>query len=157
MLACGLIGLQASKKYSKRLVEVREIINVLPQVTNGIKFLQLPLGEILQKVSKGLSANLKSVFQQTADNLLEFGALESFKNALKSNHVYLNENDKEKLTSLFALIGKASADEETRAIESTIQSFKIYEKEAHEQDERYSKMCRTLGICGGLIIIIIIL
>ena len=156
VLACMLIGIIISKRYSKRVEELREIRTALNMLETKIKFTYEPLPEIFNQISSNLSQNMGEIFAKASSNMNNMLAKEAWEKALDKNNFNMNQEDINILKKMGGLLGKTDVDGQISEIKLTNSFINTQIKKAEEEKEKNAKMYRTLGTVVGLAIVIIL-
>lgn len=155
-IICYIIGQVISKKYILRLEELKEFKNALNIIENKIKFTYEPLGEIFIQISKMFSKSISEIFVQASKNLRKENAQEAWENALENSITNLNKDDIENIKNFGKMLGKTDKEGQISSIELTKTFLEIQIEKARKEEEKNSKMYKTLGAIIGLAFVIIL-
>ena len=152
-----LIGNIISKRYVLRLEELKDFKNALNIIENKIKFTYETLPEIFTQTSKLLSENISKIFIDTASYMKDFDAEEAWEMATKESSTYLNKDDIQNIKNFGKMLGKTDKEGQISHIELTKTFIDIQIEKAQKEEEKNSKMYKTLGAIVGLAIVIILI
>ena len=152
-----LIGNIISKKYILRVEELKDFRNALNIIENKIKFTYEPLGEVFVETSKLLSKNISQIFIIAKNNMKDTNAEEAWDIALKESSTYLNKDDIENIKSFGKMLGKTDKEGQINSIELTKTFIEMQIEKARIEEEKNSKMYKTLGTIIGLAFVIILI
>lgn len=156
VLASMLIGILISKKYSKRVEELREIKTALNMLETKIRFTYEPLPEVFNQIASTTSQNIGEIFSKASFNMKDMVAQEAWEKALEETNLNLNQEDLNILKKMGNLLGKTDADGQISEIRLTNSFVNMQINKAEEEKNKNAKMYRTLGTVIGLAIVIIL-
>ena len=160
IIACSTsIGFLLSKRYTDRLNELTDLCVLINILQNKIKFMQLPLKEIFEQIGNiSLKTNLKNIFLKCSLTLKNMKLEDSWKEAIKQERAFLNlkNEDVEILNTLGSTLGKSDIDGQMNEINEFKERLNNQIKQAEEEKKKNSKMYKTLGTIGGLVIVILL-
>ena len=152
-----LIGNIISKKYILRVEELKDFKNALNIIENKIKFTYEPLGEIFAQTSKLLSKNISQIFITAKENMKTINAEEAWNVALEHSNSNLYKEDIENIKSFGKMLGKTDKEGQINSIELTKTFIEMQIEKAKIEEEKNSKMYKTLGTIIGLALVIILI
>lgn len=152
-----LIGNIISKKYILRVEELKDFKNALNIIENKIKFTYEPLGEIFTQTSRLLSKNISQIFITAKENMKDTNAEEAWCIALKQSNTNLYKEDIENIKSFGKMLGKTDKEGQISSIELTKTFIEMQIEKAKNEEEKNSKMYKTLGTIVGLALVIILI
>lgn len=150
------IGNLISKKYTLRLIELKDIKNALNIIENKIKFTYEPLPDIFIETSKMVSKNISQIFVQASNNMKQENAEESWEKTINSAITNLNKEDIENLKSFGKMLGKTDKEGQISRIELTKTFIEMQIEKAKIEEEKNAKLYKTLGAIVGLAFVIIL-
>ena len=151
------IGYLISKKYSSRVNELKEIQIALDILENKIKFTYEPLKEIFKEMKRLLKGNIAELFGTVSSNLEENIVESAFSKAIKDVKTNLLDEDLEVIKNLSKTLGKTEKDGQVSQIELAKTFIESQIKKAEKEEEKNSKLYKTLGATVGLALIIILI
>lgn len=165
LLAGGLIGMVQSAKYAARPREIRTLLHALQRLETEIGYghTQLPdafavLADIVPRPLRRLFADMAAALRasaaqsgQTAKEIWDATIREHWPaTAMKAG-------EKEALLRLGATLGRSGRDDQIKHIRMAVLQLQTEEAAAREDQRRYEKLSRSLGLLGaGLIVILLV-
>lgn len=152
-----LIGNIISKRYTLRLNELKDFKNALCIIESKIRFTYEPLPEIFLQTSKLLSENISKIFIRASQNMKELSAEEAWNKSIEKSNTYLNKEDIENIKSFGKMLGKTDKEGQISHLELTKTFIDIQIEKARKEEEKNSKLYKTLGVVCGLALVIILI
>jgi len=152
-----LIGNIISKKYILRVKELKDFKNALNIIESKIKFTYEPLPEIFTQTSKLLSKNISNIFTQASSKMKIFNAEEAWNKAIEESTTNLYKDDIENIRNFGKMLGKTDKEGQVSQIELTKTFIEMQIEKAKLEEEKNSKLYKTLGTVVGLAIVIILI
>lgn len=161
VLGSSFLGYIFSKDCTIRPQELRILQGLLQMFENEISFLSSLLADAFLKISKSSSSEVISFFKDTALKVKSgnCNASEAWESAVKENikKTSLNKEDEEILVSFGKMLGSSDVEGQIKNIRLTINQLEMQEQKAEESRKKNEKMYRSLGMLGGLALVIILL
>ena len=155
LLICTYLGINKSRSFQKREIELKKIKNALNIFKTKICYTYETIGEIFTEISKLEYQKEENIFQKTVDLIDKDGLGTSWNKSIDNIKNYFNEDDKEILKMLGKTLGKTDKEGQISEIE-LVSSFLNKEiLDAEEVRSKNEKMYKTLGITIGLTLVII--
>ena len=151
------IGNLISKRYTLRLNELKEIKNALNIIESKIKFTYEPLADIFIQTSKMVSKNISEIFVQASNNMKIDNAEEAWKKSIEVSLTNLNKEDIESLKNFGKMLGKTDKEGQISRLELTKTFIEMQIEKAKTEEEKNSKLYKTLGVVVGLAFVIILI
>lgn len=152
-----LIGYLISKKYSNRVTELKELQLALNILENKIKFTYEPLKDIFLQMKDMVKENISDLFNEISISSDRINIETAFEESLKNTKTNLEKEDIEILKSLSKILGKTEKEGQVSQIELTQTFLKTQINKAEKEEERNSKLYKTLGATVGLAFVIILI
>lgn len=159
LLSSSYIGILVSKKYQTRVNELKEIKNLLAIFATKIKLTYEPIPQIFEELGnkKNTNAiNIIQLFKTAASKMQEQPAGIAWLNALEKTNTNLKKEDIEILQGLSTLLGKVDLEGQINEIELVDHFLDTQIKTAEEENKKYKKMYKVLGISVGLAMVIVL-
>ncbi|OQB14170.1 MAG: stage III sporulation protein SpoAB [Firmicutes bacterium ADurb.Bin193] len=162
IIACtAKIGFDEAGKFTKRVREIRELQGALIALKGEISFCRTPLAQALIKTGQRLSYPVSELFKKAGTALNSGGitakdawddALFSIdkKLSLKSEEIYI-------LSSFGSLLGTGDAAGQIENIELAASKLIMCERNATEDERKFVRLYRGLGVACGVFISILFL
>lgn len=162
MGASAYLGFALSKECAARPAQLRTLQSLLQMLENEISYLSSVLSEAFLKIGKNAGDETGSFFFDTV-SLLAAGhgltAAQAWEQSVDRNigRTALKREDGEILKAFGKLLGSSDVEGQLKNIRLTLDHLKLQEKKAEDNRRRNEKMYRSLGVLGGLAIVIILL
>lgn len=145
----------------KRPKHIRQLKNALQILEAEILYSQLPLQDAFDTISKQIPSPLKSFFESLALSMGEkhsdFHELwKESVSALKTDSC-LGSNEIEILHQFGRTLGQHDFFQQQKQIQLTISHLNRELEEARDNQYKYSKMAKSLGILCGLFIVLLLI
>ena len=98
------IGILASKRYTSRTEELKQIKNALNMLETKIKFTYEPLPEIFEQISKTSAANIATIFETANKKMKTSSVKEAWETSIDTTVLSINKEDKNILKELGNLL-----------------------------------------------------
>ena len=156
-LDCSALGLIKSQKYAYRVEELREFKNALNMFKTKVRFTYEPIPEIFKQISSNIEPSIGSIFKIASYNMQFFPAGDAWNQAIDTNILNINMEDKQALKNLSKLLGATDVEGQLSQIEITSGVLDEQIKKAEKEREKSEGMYRKLGMLLGLGIVIILI
>ncbi|HJV44440.1 MAG TPA: stage III sporulation protein SpoIIIAB [Bacillota bacterium] len=156
-----LVGFQAAKMYSMRPKEIRRLIVGLQLLETEICYGATPLSIALKHISVRIGDRVGEIFLHAGQFLQEYDGLptaDCWEMALEKTwkNTMLKPPEKEILIHLGRVLGKSDRQDQQKHIRLAVMNLTSEEEEARSEQQKYEKMCKSLGFLGGLLAVILI-
>lgn len=158
--ASALLGYVLSRDCARRPQELRELQLMLQMLENEISYLSNIITESFDRIHRSIKSTTGRIFFDTSGYLKEgkgIGACEAWEKAIKNNIGFtsLNSEDEEILISFGKMLGSSDLEGQLKNIKLALGQLKLQEKKAEELKIKNERMFKSLGILGGLAIVVI--
>lgn len=161
VLASAYIGMELAKRLERRTTLLRHIKVALETLDTEVAFAMMPLAQALDQVSKQLPSPACDFFFQVAEKLIneDISALEAWEDVLDSwkINIDLEEKDIEILRQFGQTLGKQDIHGQRKQIQLTQTYLNHMETMALDAQKKYQSMYRSLGLLGGILLVIMLL
>lgn len=145
-----------AKKYSNRVIELKEMKNALNMFLTKIKFTYESVPESFQEICNNIGGNIGKIFGTASENMKEKSAGEAWEETIEKVETSLTEEDKGIIKSLGRMLGKTDLEGQVSEIK-LVQDFLNTQIElAEKEKQKNEKLYKTLGGVVGLAIVIIL-
>ncbi|MCX7781031.1 MAG: stage III sporulation protein AB [Negativicutes bacterium] len=156
------IGFKLAMRLCERPRQIGQVISCLAALKSYINYVTMPLPEALKKCTGGMRGPVADFFHRTAQILEERGWVtpgEAIEEVLASSsgELALGRHEHEILCVLGANLGLVNREEQYKYIGMVEGQLRMIEQEAARLRDQNMKMYRYLGICGSLIIVILLI
>ncbi|WP_438432216.1 stage III sporulation protein SpoIIIAB [Gorillibacterium sp. sgz500922] len=164
LLAAGLLfGFHQSLALSRRPKQIRQLALALQRLETEIGYVATPLPDALRASASALSPPLAALFQAAADRMEEPGAgrtaAESWREAVQEgfSRTSMKEPEREALLQLGASLGISDTQDQLKHLRLAVSHLTVEERNASEEEKRYGKMWKSLGVLGAALVVVIML
>ncbi|MGE4282241.1 MAG: stage III sporulation protein SpoIIIAB [Clostridia bacterium] len=156
------MGFYASNKYAKRPEELRALQSALQMLESEIAFSLNPIPEAFERISVYVPGNIKQIFEQTSYLLKQrtgMTAKEAWKLSVDkaASNMNLQRQDKEILISFGSSLGSSDTESQLKNIHLACSKLSMEEKNAEILREKNEKLCKNLGVLGGILVSLLFL
>jgi len=155
------IGFEWSNKLNNRPKHIRQLKNALQILEAEILYSQLPLQEAFTTIAKQIPQPTKSFFHTLG---LSMGKQNPDLYSLWEEQVdhlmhlsCLSRNEQEILKQFGRTLGQHDFDQQQKHIQLTVSHLDRELEDARDNQTRYSKMAKSLGILCGIFIVLLLI
>lgn len=155
------IGLEISKRLDNRPKHIRQLKNALQILEAEILYSQLPLQEAFDNIAKQVPKPLNVFFNELSEGLKQEGV--DLRDLWKSQvdalmeHSSLGSIEKEILIQFGQTLGQHDFTQQQKQIQLTESHLERELAEARDEQYKYSKMVKSLGVLIGLFVVLLFL
>lgn len=160
LFSATMIGFQVAKVYANRPKEIRQLGIALQLLETEICYGSTTLPIALEYVSKRIQGEIGQLFGQAAVYLSTYDGLsteDSWEMALEKvwSKTTMKKAEKEVLLHLGKVLGKSDKEDQRKHIRLTLLNLQQEELTARDEQQKYEKMCKSLGVLSGILAIIL--
>jgi len=160
--SCSGLGILFAAGFKKRVKQLAELENAFVQLEYDVGFLNIPLDEAFEKISKNSNNGISDIFKYISYRLKKNKCCDMpkvWKRAIERSEydLYLNDADKQILLDFSKTLGQGNSEKEKNNIKLTLMRLKIAQTEALTAASSNVKMYRGLGVLVGAFIVILLL
>lgn len=160
VLAGTLAGLQFAKQYADRPRHIRGLIAALQRLETEIMYGFTPLPEAMRRIGIQSKEPLKTLFIKTAEEMSpphDRSAQDAIQRAMDSHWKSTALKGTEKRFSASSVVlGTSDRSNQSTHIALALQQLKQEESVAREDQGKYEKLSKSLGLLLGALIVILI-
>ncbi|WP_042201914.1 stage III sporulation protein SpoIIIAB [Paenibacillus camerounensis] len=161
VVAGALAGFTRAAQYADRPRNIRGLIAALQRLETEILYGYTPLPEALHRIGQQSKGTLQAFFTAAAEEMsppLNRTAEEAFKRAVEQHFrsASLKGAEKEIIRQLSCTLGTSDRSNQSTHIALALQQLKQEETVAREDQGKYEKMSKSLGLLLGVLIVILI-
>lgn len=162
IVSSSFLGFALSRDCARRPQQLRELQALLQMFENQIVFLSDVLTDAFERVFRSSKSEVGVFFRAAAEKLSsggEINAREAWEAAVRENlrKTSLLAEDQEVILSFGTLLGSSDLEGQVKNIRLTVNQLKLQEQKAEERRVKYEGMYRSLGILGGLAVVILLI
>jgi len=162
LAASTMGGFYIAKKYTERPRQLRVMQQALQMLETEIVYGAVPLDMAMKHIGDRLSGSIvKKIFITMSNNLRELDGASSFEcwQMAINKHFYetsLKSQDREILLQFGQTLGVSDREDQIKHLKLAIQTLATEEDLAREDQKKYEKLSKNLGVLLGLLIVILI-
>ncbi len=161
ILSCSFLGFILSRDCSRRPLQLRELQTLFQMFENQISYLSDVLIEAFERVSR-VGGEMGLIFGKAAEILKNEDAqcaANAWEQAVRQciRRTALNREDEEVLAGFGKMLGSTDLDGQIKNIRLTMEALRMQEKKAEESRIKNETMYKSLGILGGIAVVIVLL
>lgn len=161
IIATTWIGFATAHTYRQRPKQIRQLRTALSLLETEIGYGIRPLEQACRGIALRLDGAIATLFATCADNLSQFDGLstyECFSQAINQvwKQTALKKSEKAILLDFSKTVGTSDREDQLHHLEMTSTNLEVVERQARDEQLQYEKMCKTLGILAGALIVILI-
>ena len=161
-ITASLLGFLFANQYSKRIAELEDFYKALGLFETKIAYTYDELIDTFVYIAENLTTKIYRIFFITAEKLREnpsVSAGDSFRSVVEDEKIFLalKPNDIEVIKSLSVSLGQMDIDSQMKNIQLV---KRLVEKElntAYEEKKKNFKVYRSMGVMGGMVLMILLL
>lgn len=160
LLAATLAGWLQARQFANRPGQIRRLILALKRLETEIMYGFTPLPDAFRRIGEQSREPIRAVFVTAADNMSstnQWTAQESLEQAALKLWKYtaMKAPEQEVIRQLSYTLGTSDRKDQLRHLATAVRQLESEEITAREEQARYEKMYRTLGLlCGAFIVIL---
>lgn len=156
-----VIGFAYANIYVQRVKQLREMQYALSMMETEISYTSTPLIEALYSVGEKSDNAIGKLLTGMANRLKERkqnDVYEAFVDCLTEikDELYLNKEEKDVLAAFIKALGNSDIEGQKKNFNITIKKLEGFEKRADEVRVKNQQLFRYLGVCLGVLIVIIL-
>jgi len=156
MIICVQIGILKAKSYENRAVELKKIKSSLEVFRSKIEFTYEPIRDIFCEISKIIYEETENIFKNTVKFMDKYDVNNSWNMAVDTN-VWLKNEDKSTIKMFGKLLGKTDKSGQINEINIMSKLLDGLIEKAESENNKNFKLFKSLGICVGIGICIILM
>ncbi|MRN53564.1 stage III sporulation protein SpoIIIAB [Paenibacillus monticola] len=161
VLAGTLAGFQRARQYADRPQHIRGLIAALQRLETEIMYGFTPLPEAMRRIGLQSREPLKWFFVKAAEEMSpphDRSAQDAFQRVMEAHWktTAMKGTEKEILRQLSCTLGTSDRTNQSTHIALALQQLKQEETMAREDQGKYEKMSKSLGLLLGALIVILI-
>ena len=161
LLSSGFLGYILSTDCKKRPQQLRELQSLLQMFENRISYLSDIVTEAFDRICSCTGSEVGIFFAAASRKLKSdrsIGASGAWETAVRENikKTSLNKEDEEILVSFGKILGSSDLEGQVKNIRLTVNQLNLQEEKAEHARNKNEGMYRSLGILGGLAVVIIL-
>lgn len=158
--AATLYGFLQAAHYVRRPKQIRLLISALGRMETEITYALTPLPEAFHSLSKQVAEPLSAMFRLTSERLSAgdgSSTREIWHKSVKEiwTRTSMKQPEQEVVLGLGAVLGATDRADQIKHLRLAISQLQTEETESREEQRRYEKMWKSLGVLIGALIVIL--
>jgi stage III sporulation protein AB len=158
--AATLFGFLKAAHYVRRPKQIRELISALGRMETEIAYALTPLPEAFSSLSKQVAEPLSTLFRLTSERLLASNGAstrEIWHMSVKDvwTRTSMKQSEQDVVLQLGSVLGLTDRSDQIKHLRLAISQLQTEETESREEQRRYEKMWKSLGVLIGALIVIL--
>ncbi|MBA4494984.1 stage III sporulation protein SpoIIIAB [Paenactinomyces guangxiensis] len=160
LTACTWIGFQMARHVADRPRQIRQLRSALSYLETEIGYGTRPLIQACRQIASQELGPVSRLFATSAKNLAQMdgaSTFECFERAieLEWKNNALGRSEQAIMLNLSRTLGISDREDQLHHLALANSNLKVEEMKAREEQERYEKMYKTVGILAGALIVIL--
>ncbi|GMK46336.1 MULTISPECIES: stage III sporulation protein SpoIIIAB [Paenibacillus] len=160
LFAGTMIGFQQAARLAARPRQLRQLAHALQRLETEIGYGHTPLPEALERTAEAVPEPLAELFRDTADRVQGPEGLtfrESWEQAMTSGWglTALRQTEQSVMLRLGSTLGISDKEDQLKHIHLALLQLKAEEDTAREDQSRYEKMWKSLGVLIAVLVVIL--
>lgn len=161
LISGTLAGFYQAQQFASRPRQIRELIVALQRLETEIGYGFTPLPEAFSRIGSSIKEPLKSFFLAAANHMAPekgYTAEDSINKAIASHweRTSMKAAEREVLERLSGVLGTSDRQDQMKHLSLAAGQLKHEEVAAREDQAKYEKMSKSLGLLVGALIVILI-
>lgn len=161
LLSGTLFGFYQAQQLSRRPKQIRQLIQALQRLETEIAYGFTHLPDALMALSQQTAAPLSRMFRQMSEQLsvpTGRSVKEVWQSAVHDGwkHTSMKEGEKDVVLQLGFTLGITDREDQVKHLRLGLRQLQTEEELAREEQQRYEKMWKSLGILAGALVAILI-
>ncbi|THF75912.1 stage III sporulation protein SpoIIIAB [Cohnella fermenti] len=162
LFAGTMIGFLQAARFAERPKQIRHLLHALQRLETEIGYGQTPLPEALLRVAKVLPPPLAGLFERIAGELRSASG-ETVKAAWERiigggwASTAMRAGELEAMLRLGASLGGSGRDDQLKHVRLAMLQLQAEETAAREDQAKYERLSRSLGVLGAALVVILMM
>lgn len=160
LIASSSAGFRIAKRYADRPRQIRALQQSLAILETEIVYGSRPLAEVMLHIAEREPPPVGKLFHECGTRLRALdgkSAYECWKTAIEAiwEQTAMRQPEREILFHFGQTLGISDRQDQLQHIRMAMAHLKAEEQHARDEQARYEKMCKSLGILGGVLLVIL--
>lgn len=160
LFAATMFGFAKASAYAQRPRQIRSMVHALQRLETEMVYGFTPLPEALHRIANQLDGPLSGMFRKAAEPLSAGNGVtagESWRNAVDASwkHTAMSSNEREILSQMSFTLGISDREDQAKHLRLAVQLLQAEEQTAWDEQKRYEKMWKSLGVLAGAFVVIL--
>ncbi|MCC3373383.1 stage III sporulation protein SpoIIIAB [Cohnella sp. REN36] len=161
LFAGTMIGFVQAARFAERPRQIRQLLHALQRMETEIGYGQTPLPEALARIAQVLPPPLAGLFAGTAASLRSGGETvqacweKTFRAGWSATAMRAAERDA--MLRLGGTLGASGREDQLKHLRLAMHQLQAEESAAREDQQRYEKLSRSLGVLAAALVVILMM
>ncbi|MBH5318073.1 stage III sporulation protein AB [Paenibacillus sp. GSMTC-2017] len=160
IIAGTLIGFQQAARFSERPKQLKQLAHALQRLETEIGYGHTPLPEALERTAEASTEPIASMLRAAAAGVWKAEGLsfqESWGEAVRSHwgETSMKSNEQSVILRLGSTLGISDKEDQMKHLRLALLQLKAEEDAARDDQGRYEKMWKSLGVLFAVLIVIL--
>jgi stage III sporulation protein AB len=159
LFAATMFGFAQASQYARRPRQIRQLIQALQRLETEMVYGYTPLSEALGRIAGQMPDPLAALFRDAASRMERAGssARQSWQDAVRAHwpSTAMRGNEQQILCQLGFTLGITDREDQVKHLRMAASLLQAEETTAWDEQKRYEKMWRSLGVLAGAFIVIL--
>ncbi|SKA81931.1 stage III sporulation protein AB [Caloramator quimbayensis] len=158
----SVIGFLYAMIFTERVRQIRDMQYALNILESEVVFKSTPVADAFYFVSLNCTETIKNIFNHMSNLIKDRNvqsiseAFDSALNAFKSD-LYFEKEETEVIKAFMQTLGCGDLEAQKKNFNITVEKLKNFEKNAEESKRKNERLYKYLGVCCGIMIVIILI
>lgn len=164
LFAGTMIGYLQAARFAARPRQIRQLMHALQRLETEIGYGQTPLPEALSRLAAIVPAPVSGLFAAIAANFSDASRPEGtlrdhWERAMTEGwgRTAMRMPERDAMIRLGATLGGSGREDQIKHVRLAMHQLQAEEASAREEQQRYEKMSRSLGVLGAALVVILML
>ncbi|AUS08526.1 stage III sporulation protein AB [Laceyella sacchari] len=162
ILATSWLGFTFAGRVRDRPKQLRQLRSYLAILKTEIEYGTRPLAEACANIASQEETAVSRLFQASADQLLKgdgSSTYECFRRAIEQEwqRTALQQSEQTVLLQLCQVLGSSDRQDQAHHLTMACNQLELEENRAREEQDRYEKMYKTMGVLTGVLLVILMI
>jgi stage III sporulation protein AB len=162
LFAGTMIGYLQGARFAARPRQIRQLTHALQRLETEIQYGQTPLPEAIARLAgivQPLVSPLFAEISRSLDHIAGLTVRECWERTLQEGWgaTAMKKPELDAMLRLGATLGGSGRDDQVKHIKLAMLQLQAEESSARDDQQRYEKMSRSLGVLGAALLVIIML
>ncbi|TJY44457.1 stage III sporulation protein AB [Cohnella pontilimi] len=162
LFAGTMIGYLQAARFAARPRQIRQLTHALQRLETEIQYGQTPLPEAIGRLAAIVQPPVSALFAEISETLSRADGTtvrECWDRTLRSgwSATSMKKPEMEAMLRLGATLGGSGREDQIKHIRLAMHQLQAEEVSARDEQHRYEKMSRSLGVLGAALVVIIML
>jgi stage III sporulation protein AB len=163
LFAGTMIGFVQASRFAARPRQIRQLLHALQRLETEISYGQTPLPEALLRISSLVTQPLALLFFTISQSLQSGSSTsgetvrECWERAVAEHWpaTAMKNTEKDALLRLGSTLGGSGREDQLKHIRLAMIQLQVEESSARDDQQRYEKLSRSLGMLGAALVVIL--